>query len=178
MDFVSRKNEENLKISREIEKYELFSTTPKLNNNSQYNFEYNSGILNLDHASINHNKIYNKNSKIQDFYEHKNVFITGGTGFLGKILIEKLIRACDLENIYLLVRPKKGKDIHTRIEEICDDPIFDTVRAKVPKFRHKIVAISGDCAMAGLGLSLDDRQLLINNCHVVFHAGKWKIFLK
>ena len=26
--------------------------------------------------------------------------------------------------------------------------------------------------VAGFGLSLDDRQLLINNCNIVFHAGE------
>ena len=31
-------------------------------------------------------------SDIQKFYENSNVFITGGTGFLGKLIIEKLLR--------------------------------------------------------------------------------------
>lgn len=46
------------------------------------------------------------------------------TGFMGKVLIEKLLRSCStIENIYLLIRQKKGKDIHTRVEELFDDPV-------------------------------------------------------
>lgn len=91
---------------------------------------------------------------------------------MGKMLIEKLLRACpDIENIYMLVRPKKDKNIHTRLEEIFDDQVFQTLREKVPKFRHKIVAIAGDCSLAGLGLTIIDRQTLIANVHIVFHAA-------
>jgi hypothetical protein len=44
---------------------------------------------------------------------------------MGKVLIDKLLRTCsDIENIYLLIRKKKGKDIHTRIEELFDDPVI------------------------------------------------------
>lgn len=45
-------------------------------------------------------------------------------GFMGKILIDKLLRSCPgVQNIYILIRPKKGKDIHTRIEEMFDDSV-------------------------------------------------------
>lgn len=63
-------------------------------------------------------------SPIQQFYNGQSIFITGGTGFVGKLLIEKLLRECPgISFIYLLVRPKKGKDMHQRIEEIFDDPV-------------------------------------------------------
>lgn len=46
-------------------------------------------------------------------------------GFMGKVLIDKLLRTCPgIENIYLLIRKKKGKDIHTRIDELFDDPVM------------------------------------------------------
>lgn len=41
----------------------------------------------------------------------------------------------------------------------------------VPKFRHKLVTIPGDCSIAGLGLSLTDRQTLISNINIIFHAA-------
>lgn len=63
-------------------------------------------------------------SSVQEFYNGQSVFITGGTGFVGKLLIEKLLRTCPgIASIYLLVRPKKGKDVHQRTEEIFDDPV-------------------------------------------------------
>jgi len=65
-----------------------------------------------------------KLTPIQKFYYGQSIFITGGTGFMGKLLIEKLLRTCSgLASIYLLVRPKKGKDVHQRTEEIFDDAV-------------------------------------------------------
>jgi alcohol-forming fatty acyl-CoA reductase len=68
-------------------------------------------------------------SEIYKFYKNKSVFITGGTGFLGKALIEKLLRSCNhLNSIYLLVRAKKGKTPTQRIDEIinCEVNIIKT----------------------------------------------------
>lgn len=63
-------------------------------------------------------------SPIQNFYNGQSIFVTGGTGFMGKILIEKLLRECPgISFIYMLIRPKKGKDMHQRIEELFDDPV-------------------------------------------------------
>lgn len=47
-------------------------------------------------------------SEIRNYYRNKSILITGSTGFLGKVLIEKLIRSCNgLKHIYVLVRAKK-----------------------------------------------------------------------
>ena len=59
-------------------------------------------------------------SPIAEFYRDRCVFITGATGFLGKVLVEKLLRSCpDVKTLYLLIRPKKGKDIRVRIQEFA-----------------------------------------------------------
>lgn len=57
--------------------------------------------------------------RISQCFIGKTIFITGGSGFLGKVLIEKLLRKCpDIEKIYLLLRPKKGSSPKQRIETI------------------------------------------------------------
>ena len=57
-------------------------------------------------------------SNIAEFYRDRSIFITGATGFMGKVLVEKLLRSCpDIKTIYLLMRPKKGQDIHHRFTE-------------------------------------------------------------
>jgi fatty acyl-CoA reductase len=61
----------------------------------------------------------NGSSPVQDFFRGKDIFITGATGFLGMALIEKLLRVCpDVGTIYILVRPKKGKEVSDRLEEL------------------------------------------------------------
>lgn len=63
-------------------------------------------------------------SEIVNWYAGQNILITGGTGFMGKILIEKLLRSCpDVAGIYLLVRSKKGKDVGERLEDILNSPV-------------------------------------------------------
>ena len=63
-------------------------------------------------------------SEIAQFYHGKTIFITGATGFLGKVLIEKLLRSCPhLEKIYLLIRTKKNCSPQQRIHEILDSPV-------------------------------------------------------
>lgn len=52
------------------------------------------------------------NLSIKDFYKGKNILVTGGTGFMGKVLLEKLLYSVpDIGKIYVLMRPKKGKSI-------------------------------------------------------------------
>ena len=59
-----------------------------------------------------------------EFYKGQNVFITGASGFMGKVLIEKLLRSCpDIGKIYVLLRPKRGKDILERLGNILDNPV-------------------------------------------------------
>jgi hypothetical protein len=63
-------------------------------------------------------------SPVRDFFRGKDLFITGATGFLGMALIEKLLRVCpDVGTIYVLVRPKKGKEVSARIEELTKNPV-------------------------------------------------------
>lgn len=60
-------------------------------------------------------------SEIINYYKNKSIFITGATGFLGKVLIEKLLRSCyDLNKIYVLVRHKKGQTPQQRLNEILN----------------------------------------------------------
>ena len=46
---------------------------------------------------------------ILEFYSNKTIFITGTTGFVGKVVLEKILRSLpDLKRIYIMVRAKKG----------------------------------------------------------------------
>ncbi|CAF3215487.1 unnamed protein product [Rotaria socialis] len=111
-------------------------------------------------------------SAIAEFFKRKSIFITGATGFIGKQLVEKLIRSCpDLEHIYLLVRPKRGRAVSERLKELLSSPLFNVARAANPNFESKILALQGDILDPNLGLNAHDEQTLIENCHIVFHSA-------
>lgn len=54
-------------------------------------------------------------SEVAEFYKNKTIFITGVTGFLGKCLVEKLLRSCpDLKHIYYMIRAKGKYSVEDR----------------------------------------------------------------
>ncbi|XP_075988680.1 putative fatty acyl-CoA reductase CG5065 [Anticarsia gemmatalis] len=110
---------------------------------------------------------------IPEFYKGKTIFITGGSGFIGKILIEKLLYSCtELDRIYLLMRNKKGVKSEDRLEKLYATPCFDRLRKERPGvFESKVFVIAGDVMEPGLGLSQEDRTLLVNKVNIVFHIA-------
>lgn len=51
------------------------------------------------------------------------VFITGGTGFIGKVLVEKLLRVFSIKRIYLLVRVKDNMAVDERLEHFFQESV-------------------------------------------------------
>lgn len=65
-----------------------------------------------------------KLNSVQQFYAGKTVFITGGSGFMGKVLIEKLLYSCsDVKELIILMRPKRGKSASQRVEDFAKLPV-------------------------------------------------------
>jgi fatty acyl-CoA reductase len=62
-------------------------------------------------------------SKIAEFYEDETVFITGATGFLGKAIVEKVLRVCRPRRLYILIRSKKGSTPEERKEALFNQPV-------------------------------------------------------
>lgn len=113
-----------------------------------------------------------KSGEIKSFYEGVNLFITGGTGFLGKVVIEKLLRSCPgLNCIYILMRPKKGLNSEQRFEEFQKHEVFNRIRGECPKVLSKLMVISGDMGSVGMGLSVQDDRMLVEQVSVVFHVA-------
>ena len=66
----------------------------------------------------------NSINSLRNFYEDSEIFITGGSGYIGKVLIEKLLRSCTrIKKIYLLLRTKKNKSLDERVKAIWDSMV-------------------------------------------------------
>ena len=95
---------------------------------------------------------------IKGFYAGKTILLTGATGFVGKVVLEKFMRTLpDFKRMYVMVRPKKTMTIQQRLQtEIMDTEIFDFVYKTNPELKpimmQKIVAVAGDLIVNGLGM--------------------------
>lgn len=113
-----------------------------------------------------------KGSDIQEFLRGARVLLTGGTGFMGKMVLEKLLRSVPhLDHVYLIIRPKKGKEVNDRLNAIFDDRVYRRLKTEVPWYRSKVTALEGDVSQPGLGLSAQDRQQLVDAVTVVYHGA-------
>ncbi|XP_063220391.1 putative fatty acyl-CoA reductase CG8306 [Bacillus rossius redtenbacheri] len=106
--------------------------------------------------------------KITPFYKGANILITGGTGFVGLALVEKLLRTLDVGAIYLLVRSKKGVNIEDRVKELSLNQLFSDLS---DEFIKKVRPIHGDVSKVDLEISTEDKLFLEKNVNIVFHLA-------
>ncbi|XKL65276.1 hypothetical protein PGB90_008696 [Kerria lacca] len=111
--------------------------------------------------------------RIADTFIGRTLFITGGSGFLGKVLLEKILRKCPkVKVIYLLLRTKKSKSSHQRIHELFNSPVFDLLKnTHGVEITKKVVVIPGDVMLPNLGISEQDSELLHNTVQIMYHCA-------
>ncbi|KAK7098167.1 fatty acyl-CoA reductase 1-like [Littorina saxatilis] len=109
---------------------------------------------------------------IPEFFRGKNIFVTGVTGFMGKVLLEKLLRSCpDIGLCYVLVRPKKGVQPMDRIKHILHCKLFEKVKREQPGVEGKVVPVCGDILEPHFGMSSEDQHRVCEDTSIVFHSA-------
>ncbi|XP_049839499.1 putative fatty acyl-CoA reductase CG5065 [Schistocerca gregaria] len=111
-------------------------------------------------------------SQVADFYDGASILLTGATGFIGTLIIEKLLRSCPgVSTVYVLVRDKKGVPLRERLRSHLEKLIFSNARQACPDYLRKVIPIAGDCTQPGLGISPADATTLTSKVSVVFHVA-------
>uniref|UniRef100_A0A8D8PN95 Fatty acyl-CoA reductase n=1 Tax=Cacopsylla melanoneura TaxID=428564 RepID=A0A8D8PN95_9HEMI len=111
-------------------------------------------------------------SEIQTFYANKTIFITGASGFVGTLVLEKLLRTCkDLRKVYVLFRSSKRKNIQERLVEYFNDPVFERMKSENPTYYTQVTCVQGDLTLNQLGLSAEDRQAIVDNTQIILHVA-------
>ena len=116
-------------------------------------------------------------------YEGKKVLLTGGTGFLGTALVEKILRSLpDLGRLYLVIRPYRGKSAAERFEkDVLGAAAFRGLREKLgddfgDRISKKVRVLEGDVHAPSLGLGEEDFTELSREVDVVIHSAASVIF--
>uniref|UniRef100_A0A182J1R6 Fatty acyl-CoA reductase n=1 Tax=Anopheles atroparvus TaxID=41427 RepID=A0A182J1R6_ANOAO len=113
----------------------------------------------------------NNRSPVRDFYTGKIVLLTGGSGFLGKLFIEKLIK-CGVREILLLLRSKKGVCPEERLKAMLMKEVVFINYAQQPELYHsKLKVIEGDISKPGLAIGNDDLDYIRRHANIILHSA-------
>jgi long-chain acyl-CoA synthetase len=126
-------------------------------------------------------------STIQEFFTGKTVLVTGATGFLGKALVEKILRSLpDVRRLYLLVRPKERASRTVSAEdrfwgEVLKSSIFDRLKRDLGDgfdafVERRVAVINGELTDERLGVSDDDYRRLCDEVEVIINSAAVVVF--
>lgn len=119
------------------------------------------------------------NSAVSTAYSKRNILITGTTGFVGKVVLEKLLRQIPgIGRIYLLIRGNAANPTARERfnNEVATSSIFDTLKEHNPQrfeqlCNEKLHFITGELTEPDFGLSDADFQALAQKIDLVINSA-------
>ena len=74
-----------------------------------------------------------------ELYADRDIFITGVSGFIGKCLLEKVLRSLNTAGrVFVLARPKSGKSAQERIKDLTNAKVVIHKKLKMHAQLHYV----------------------------------------
>ncbi|KAJ4971515.1 hypothetical protein NE237_004614 [Protea cynaroides] len=115
---------------------------------------------------------------IVKFLRGKQLFITGATGFLAKVLIEKILRTMpDVGKIFLLIKARNKEDAMNRLKnEIINEELFKCLQQNHGKsyqsfILSKLVPVVGNVCESNLGIEEDVAELIAGEVEIIINSA-------
>ncbi|CAL1295661.1 unnamed protein product [Larinioides sclopetarius] len=111
--------------------------------------------------------------RIPDVFNGKTVLITGGNGFLGKVLLEKLLRSCPgISRIIVLLNNAYEMEVfEKKRKRLLENSVFDRLKKECPSMFCKLHFVAGNVTVSNLGLNSDDLAKVLEDVSFVFHCA-------
>uniref|UniRef100_A0A0E0DCV9 Fatty acyl-CoA reductase n=1 Tax=Oryza meridionalis TaxID=40149 RepID=A0A0E0DCV9_9ORYZ len=126
-----------------------------------------------------------KTGGIAERFRDKTILITGSTGFLGKLLVEKILRVQpEVRKLYLLVRAPDAIAAEERVlTEVVGNGLFDVLREQYGAGFHsfikeKIYALPGDVTHENFGLESNDILQLSQKVDIIVNGAATTNFME
>ncbi|OMO54551.1 Male sterility, NAD-binding protein, partial [Corchorus capsularis] len=151
------------------------------------NVSTNCGLINTGDHENDFNGI-----GVENFLKGKVIFITGATGFFGKVVVEKILRTIPaVSKIYVLIRAKDKQATNQRLKkEIVDIELFKCIRKMYGEhyeafMMNKLVPVVGNVCESDLGLEsnlamaiMQDVQIILNSAGETSFDQRYDVGLK
>ncbi|KAI3677016.1 hypothetical protein L1987_86634 [Smallanthus sonchifolius] len=133
-----------------------------------YNGAQNGSVMDMDGDGIG----------IVNILKGKRFFVTGATGFLGKVFIEKILRTVpDVGKIYLLIKAKNMDDAMERLKnEIINTELFKSLQQAYGKsyqsfMLSKLVPVTGNVCESNLGLDEETADVIAKDVDIIVNSA-------
>ena len=102
--------------------------------------------------------------------QKRSVFLTGGTGFIGKELLKSLLQRHPQDEFFLLIRGRTQHGAQERFENLRREIAQETGLAD-PALFPRLKLVEGDIALPNFGLGEEGYSALTKNIDTIFHSA-------
>ena len=118
------------------------------------------------------------NISVRGSLEGKTILLIGFTGFIGKVLLAKILKSIpDIGRVIVLIRKQRSTSASRRFEKILEEsPVFDelqeTQHDRFADFiRERVEVVEGDVSLPGIGIAPEIKRRLLSEVDLIINSS-------